>query len=140
MAATTRSPNGQTPYTSGPESVVISTSAKALYHFVRGRIVKSPVKYHADSFPRMELGHTPLFFYKPSGYSFEREFRMLLTPGEHESVRGDDLGRHVPIRVKKIVRPVVTHPKASKEFKTKADHRLAHFLRCIKREDSALLP
>jgi len=81
-----------------------------------------------------------LFFYKPSGYSFEREFRMLLTPGEYESVRGGKLGRHVPIRVKKIVRHAVTHPKASKEFKTKVDHLLAHFLRCIKREGPALLP
>jgi hypothetical protein len=127
-------------YTSGPESVVISTSAKALYLFVDGQIVKSPVKYHGDSFPRTEFDHTTLFFYKPALYRFEHEFRMLLTPGEHESIRGDEVGRRVPIRLKKIVRRVITHPKASEEFKVKVDHLLEQFLRRIKREDSALLP
>jgi hypothetical protein len=127
-------------YTSGPESVVIITSAKALYRFVAGQIVKSPVKYHGDSFPRTEFDHTTLFFYKPALYRFEREFRMLLMPGEHESIRGDELGRHVPIRSKKIIRRVITHPKASKEFKMKVDHLLDQFLRCRRREDSTLLP
>jgi hypothetical protein len=127
-------------YTSGPESVLISTSAKALYLFVDGQIVKSPVKYHDDDFPRTEFDHTTLFFYKPSWYGFEREFRMMLTPGEHESIPMEQIGRHVPIRLKKIVRRLITHPRASEEFKTKVDGLLTRFLPCIKRENSTLLP
>ncbi len=127
-------------YTSATESVLISISAKALYQFVDERIVKSPVKYHRNNSPRTAFDHIALFFYKPAPYSFEREFRLLLTPGEHESVRGDELGRHAPIRLIKIVRRVITHPKATKEFKRKVDHLLEQFLPGIKREDSALLP
>lgn len=126
-------------YTGGPESVAICTSAKALYKFVDGQIEKSPVKYHGDSFPRTGFDHISLFFYKPARYSFENEFRMLLTPGEHESIPGNEIGRRVPIRLNKIVRRVVTHPKASKEFKAKVDNLLKQFLPCVKREDSALL-
>lgn len=127
-------------YTSGPESVLISTSAKTLYLFIDGQIVRSPVKYHDDDFPRTEFGHTTLFFYKPSRYSFEREFRMLLTPGERESIPMEQVGRHVSIRLGKIVRRVITHPKASDEFKVKVDHLLTKFLPCIRRENSALFP
>jgi hypothetical protein len=67
-------------YTSGADSVAINTSAKALYTFVPKWITKSPVKYHSDTFPRTALDHTTLFFYKPTGYRFEREFRMQLLP------------------------------------------------------------
>jgi hypothetical protein len=130
-------------YTSGPESVVIATSAKALYRFVPGRIVKSPVKYHRDDFPRTEFGPTALFFYKPLRYSFEHEFRMLLTAGDNESVSWDDpadFGRHVPITLKKIVHRVITHPRASNEFKAKVDELMRKHLKHREREDSALLP
>jgi len=127
-------------YTSGSESVAISTSAKALYTFIPTQIVKSPVKYHADDFPRTEFSHTAIFFYKPKSYSFEREFRMLLTPGEQESISLDEVGRRVPMNLKKIVRRVVTHPKASKEFKLKVDAVMKQYLKHLRREDSTLLP
>jgi len=130
-------------YTSGPESVAIATSAKALYRFVRANIVKSPVKYHDDDFPRTEFSHTALFFYKPRRYSFEREFRMLLTPDEHESISYDDpadFRRYVPIALKKIIHRVITHPRASDGFKTRVDCQLDHYLKCVNREDSSLLP
>lgn len=127
-------------YTSCPDSIVVTTSAKALYRFVRGKIVKSPVKYHNDAFPRTEFGHTTLFFYKPSGYRFEQEFRMLLTPGEDEAVRQDELGRQVTVSVKKIIHRVITHPKASIELKMKVDKLMGQYLKRIRREDSRLLP
>jgi len=126
-------------YTSGPDSVVISTSAKALDKFVPENIVKSPVKYHSDDFPRTEFGHTALFFYKPRCYSLEREFRMLLTPELHESIPWDQVGRHVPINLKKIVHRVITHPRASVECKTKVDSLMRQVLTHLLREDSTLL-
>jgi hypothetical protein len=127
-------------YTSSSESVVISTSVKALDQFVKGPIEKSPVKYHADNSPRTEFDHTALFFYKPDRYRFEREFRMLLTPGGHEPIPGDKIGWHVPIRLKKIIHRVIVHPKASKEFKTKIDHLMMYHIPGIKFENSTLLP
>jgi hypothetical protein len=127
-------------YTSGPDSIVATTSAKALYRFVRGKIVKSPVKYHSDAFPRTEFGHTTLFYYKPDCYRFEREFRMLLTTGEDEGVRLNEFGRHVPVSLKKIVHRVITHPKSSNELKIKDDEMLKENLKHIQRENSVLLP
>ncbi len=129
-------------YTSGPESVVITSSAKALDRFLKGNIVKSPLKYHDDDFARTEFDHTALFFYKPRRYIFEQEFRMLRKPDKHESFSYDDpadFGRHVPIVVKKIVHRVITHPMASEAFKTKIDACLRQYLKGVRREDSNLL-
>jgi hypothetical protein len=126
-------------YVSGPESVAICTSAKALYTFVPGEMIKSPVKYHADDFPRTEFDHLSIFFYKPTGYSFEREFRMLLAPGRQESIGADEIGRHVPIRLKKIVHRVITHPQASEAFKEKVESIMSQALKHILREDSHVI-
>jgi hypothetical protein len=126
-------------YTSGPNSVVIASSVKALHRFVGGSIMKSPVKYHDDDFPRTEFDHTTLFFYKPRRYSFEREFRMLLTPGENESISDDEVGRHIPIVTKRIIHRVVTHPLACDEFKATVDGLLQKYLNCVRRENSRLL-
>jgi hypothetical protein len=127
-------------YTSGPESVVITTSAGALYKLVPDSIIKSPVKYHGDDFPRTAFDHTSLFFYKPYCYSFEREFRLLLTTEGEGGVHISELGRYVPINCKKIVHRVITHPKASMDFKAKVDGLMRMYLTPIRRENSALLP
>ncbi len=130
-------------YTTEQDIVVITSSGKALRQFVQGQVVKSPVKYHDDDFPRTRFGHTTLFFYKPRRYSFEREFRMLLTLGEHESIRHDnpaDFGRHVRIPLKRIIHRVITHPRASAECKTRVDGLLHHHLKGISRKNSSLLP
>lgn len=124
-------------YTSTPDSVVISTSAKALSAFVPGSIVKSLVKYHTDDFARTEFDHLTLFFYKPRFYSFERELRMLLTS---DAIGLDEIGRHLPVNLKKIVHRVITHPRASPEFKTKVDLVMKGPLKHLHREDSTLLP
>ena len=138
--ATQESRNMWNAYTPGPDSVVIVSSAYALDRFVQGRIVKSPVWYHDDDFPRTEFDHTTLFFYKPLRYSFEREFRMLLSSGEDESINYSDFGRHVPVSLKRIIHRVITHPRASGEFKAKVDGCLTRYLRSVSREDSNLLP
>ncbi len=127
-------------YTSGSDSVAVTTSAKALYTFVPEQIMKSSVKYHADDFPRTEFSHTAIFFYKPKGYSFEREFRLMVVPGEQESISLDEVGRRVAVKLKKIVHRVITHPAASAEFKSKVDLVLRHSLKHLRRENSSLLP
>jgi hypothetical protein len=98
------------------------------------------VLYHADDFPRTEFSHTAIFFYKPKGYGFEREFRLMVVPCEQESISLDEVGRHVAVRLKKIVHRVITHPAASAEFKSKVDLVLRQSLKHLRREDSSLLP
>ncbi len=83
------------------------------------------------------------FFYKPRRYSFEREFRMLLTPGENEIISCDDpadFGRHVPVRLKKVIGRVITHRRASDGFKVKVEGLLHTYMKSVSREDSTLLP
>ena len=125
-------------YTSSADSVVIVSSVNSLYRFVPGSIEKFPVKYHSDDSPRTAFDHTALFFYKPQCYSFEREFRMLLAPGENGPIGSDEAGRHIPISLKKIVLRVITHPKASMQFKAKIDSIMNLSLKRIKRENSTL--
>jgi hypothetical protein len=130
-------------YTSGPESVVVVTSAKALYQFTpQDIIVKSAVRYHSMDFARTEFTHTALFFYKPSEYRFENEFRLVRPMLDNESVSFDDpvdFGRAVPVSQSKIVRRVISHPLAEPSFKKEVDSVLRSFLKHISRDDSSLL-
>jgi hypothetical protein len=130
-------------YTKGPESVVVTTSAKALYRFMPSDLTKSSVKYHRPTFARSEtFGHNAVSFYKPSSYSFEREFRMLRNLGMDESVEYDnpaDYGRYVPIKLSKIIHRVITHPRANNATKLEVDALLAKHLKALKRENSSLL-
>ena len=130
-----------TAYTSGAESVAVTTSAKALSRFLPSkRFVQSPVKYHSETFRRTEFGHTSLYFYKPAAYQFEREFRLLLAPREDESVAESEIGRHVPVNLKKLVHRVILHPKATSEFTEKVREVCKKHLGHLRIELSALLP
>ncbi|HEY1770228.1 MAG TPA: hypothetical protein VGG02_08230 [Chthoniobacterales bacterium] len=125
-------------YTKTPNSVVIATSAKALRRFVPEEIMKYGVKYASLDFPRTEFTHTSLFFYKPASCRIEREYRMLRVPREDESIASEDLCRHIPIKLRKIVRRVVTHPGATRETKQRVTDLLRDYLPSRRREDSAL--
>lgn len=129
-------------YTSGPESVAIATSAKALSRVLSAekRIVQSPVKYHSEAFSRTESAHTSLFFYKPDAYRFEREFRLLLAPPETESVNESEIGRHVRVNPKRLVHRVVVHPRGTGAFKDKVRELCRKHLGSIRLESSTLLP
>lgn len=127
---------------SGAESVVITSSANALLRFLPKEIMKSPLKYHDHDFPRTKFSHNALFFYKPSEYGFEREFRLLRGLQPNESVSFDDpkdRGRYASITLRKIIHRVITHPKATRDFKLRVDGMLQKFLKHIKREDSSLV-
>lgn len=129
-------------YTSTTQSIVITSSAKALNRFIPEEIEKSPVKYHNEDFPRTEFNYNTIYFYKPLKYSFENEFRLLRSIGKNESVSFDDpkdFKRYVPISLKAIVHRVITHPNASKDFKLKVDELIGKYLKSIKRENSHLL-
>jgi len=129
-------------YTHSSDSVVITTSRKALRRFLPRGIMQSAVKYDSLDRPRTEFSHNSIYFYKPCGYSFEREFRLLRSPRPDEvfySENKEDRSRKVPILQKKIVHRVITHPCASPETKSKVDDLLRTFLPKIRREDSILL-
>jgi hypothetical protein len=125
-------------YAKTPNSVVIVTSAKALRLFVPEKIMKYGVKYAPLDFPRTEFTHTSLFFYKPSRYGIEHEYRMLRVPEEDESINLADVCRRIPIKASKIVHRVITHPHATRETKQRVDQLLRDYLACRRREDSAL--
>lgn len=130
-------------YTKGcSESVAITTSGKALECFVPGQILRSTVMYHDLSFPRTEFDHSSLFFYKPSGYAFEREYRMLRQPGKDETFYNEnpeDEFRRIPIRLNKVIHRVIAHPNATPAFKRMVAGMLKQKLPDRKLEHSALL-
>jgi len=128
-------------YTSSSESVVIVTSAKALRRFLPDELMKFAVRYTPLDFPRTEFSHNALFYYKPSGYSFECEYRLLRSPQEDEvfySDKPEDEFRRIAIRAKKIIHRVITHPNAIQDTKSKVEEMLRAHLPSRRREDSAL--
>jgi hypothetical protein len=128
-------------YTDSPASVVITSSVKALRRFVPDSIMKYAVKYAPLDIPRTEFSHTSLFFYKPSRYGVEREYRLLRPPSADESFEFEnpaDFFRRIPVKPKKIIHRVITHPDATKEPKVYIEQILRRYLPCRKREDSAL--
>jgi hypothetical protein len=103
--------------------------------------MKYAVKYAALDFPRTEFTHNALFYYKPSGYGIEREYRLLRSPDEDEVFYPDnpqDWFRRVPIKTKKIVHRVITHPYATPATKLRVEELLRRFLPSRRRDDSAL--
>jgi hypothetical protein len=128
-------------YTRSPESVVITTSAKALKQFLPREIMKFAVRYAPLDFPRTEFSHNSLFFYKPSEYHIEQEFRLLRSPEKDEVFdfsAPKDAFRKIPIRTRKIVHRVITHPQASDRTKTRVDDMLRTWLPGVRRCNSAL--
>jgi len=128
-------------YTSSSESVVVATSAKALRRFLPQELMKYAVKYAPLDFPRTEFSHNALFYYKPSHYRFEREYRILRSPREDEVFdidKSEDEFRRISIRAKKIIHRVITHPNAACETKLKVEELLRRYLPCRRREDSGL--
>lgn len=104
--------------TESPKSVAITTSGKALRRFTSPSLLKSAVKYAPLDRPRTEFDHNSLFFYKPTEYAFEREFRLLRQPAKGETFRLDDSEdeyRRVPIRLRKIVHRIILHPEAEED-------------------------
>lgn len=74
-------------------------------------------------------------------YSFESEYRLLRSPNEDETIYPDnpvDRFRLLPIKLKKIVSRVITHPRASCDTKKKVEQLLRNDLPSRRREDSAL--
>lgn len=105
-------------YTTGPDSVVVTTSMKALQRAVaERRVVVSRVKYISESTPRIEFSHTTPFFYKDKFFSFENELRLLRLLLEDEQVLVEnkkDFVKAVTINLRRLIRCVITHKAMSK--------------------------
>lgn len=128
-------------YTKSTDSVVITTSVRAMRLFLPQNFMKYAVKYAPLDFPRTEFSHNSLFFYKPEEYRFEREFRILRSPGEDEVFYPDtdeDQFRRVAITLKKIVHRVITHPVATFATKERVERLMREYLPARRRENSAL--
>ena len=128
-------------YTASPDSVVITTTVKALRLFLPAKIMQFGVKYTSLDHPRTEFSLNSLFYYKPEDYAFEREFRLLRSPEEHEvfySEKPEDKYRRIPIELKKIVHRVYTHPRATLKTKTEVNKLLFAYLPSLMRQDSAI--
>lgn len=127
-------------YTSTPNSVVVTTSAKAVYQFMPKEVMKSPVRYHQRDYARTEIyGWNSLFFYKPLDYSYENEFRLILNILDIKALSSDKLtstGLHLPVNLRKIIHRVITHPEADKALKQQVDTLLGSKLKRLRRENS----
>jgi hypothetical protein len=103
--------------------------------------MKFAVKYMPSEFPRTEFSHNALFYYKPSSYSIEREYRLLRSPDEDEVFYPDtpqDSFRRVSIEAQKIIHRIITHPYATRQTKFAIDEFLQQYLPSRRRQDSAL--
>lgn len=128
-------------YTTSRDSVVITTSVRAIRRFTPTTLMKYGVKYSPLDNPRTEFSHNSLFYYKPPEYSFEREFRMLRSPDEGEvfySENPDDIYRRVRIELRKIIHRVVLHPECSEETSERVSGLLQKHLPKIKAMPSSL--
>ena len=99
-------------YTTGPESVAITTTFARLIESVPvNELTISRVKYVDDKTPRNEFFHTAPFFYKDKRFSFENELRLVRPVLDGESVMLDDekdFGKLVRVHLRMIDR-IVAH-------------------------------
>jgi len=117
-------------YTEASDSVVVSTTVGALRAHLPATIMQHGVTYKPIEKPRTEFSHNSLFFYKPSDYSFEREYRLLRSPAEDESFipdRDTDMFRRIPIPLSKVIHRVIVHPAASLQTQQKTHSLLRKY-------------
>jgi hypothetical protein len=116
-------------YAKTQESVAVMTTVRTLEKFLPKNILKCAVKYHDDGFARSTVfGYNALAFCKPVSLVWENEFRMVRGLVEGDSVShvdaDKDFGRLVPIKLKRDIDRVITHPLASPDFKNHVDELL----------------
>jgi hypothetical protein len=130
-------------YTTSPESVVVTSSVKALGRAVLDKeLMVSCVKYVDDQTPRIEFSHSTPFFYKDKQYRFENELRLLRPLREGEQVlleNPDDCGRNVPVNLKLLVHRVITHKRMPESVVKSVRSLTETFCRRARLQESALL-
>jgi hypothetical protein len=99
-------------YTTGPESIAISTTFASLIQALPvNELTISRVKYVDDETPRTEFSHTAPFLYKDKRFSFENELRLVrpVLDGEFVMLEDErDFGKLVPVHLGLIDR-IVAH-------------------------------
>lgn len=130
-------------YTTGPNSVVVTTSMKALQCAVaQQQIVISRVKYIFQSTPRIEFSHTTPFFYKDTFFSFENELRLLRPLLEDEQVLVEnegDFAKTVAVNPRRLIHRVITHKAMSRSSIAAIQSLTSEFCRRACVQPSALL-
>jgi hypothetical protein len=138
-------------YTKSSDSVVVSTTVNSLIRHMPSSIMQYGVTYMSTDKPRTEFSHNSLFFYKPTKYSFEKEYRLLRTPEAEETFHSEnpsDTHRRIPIPFLKVIHRIFIHPAASIETQTKVHailrkfhpSRLATISKTKKRANHAVQP
>ena len=104
-------------YTSDPDSVVITSSVKALQRVIPPQeVTMSSVRYVPEDTPRTEFDNSSLFFYKDTSFSYERELRLLrpLRDGEQVFIdRPEDFGRPIQVSLRLLVHRVILNKTIS---------------------------
>jgi hypothetical protein len=117
-------------YTESSDSVVVSTTVASLLRYMPTFIMQHGVTYMSTDNPRTEFSHNSLFFYKPTEYSFEREYRLLHPPRAGETFHSKnpaDTHRRIPIPFLKVIHRIFIHPAASMETQKKVHSILREF-------------
>jgi hypothetical protein len=98
-------------YTTNSDSVVITSSVKALQRVIPQEVMMSSVTYVPEDFPRTEFDLPSIFFYKDVSFNYERELRLLrplLLDGEKVfRDREEDFGRFIPVNLRLFVHRVI---------------------------------
>ena len=128
-------------YTKTTDSVVITTTVKALKVHLPASVIQYGVTYAPLDAPRTEFSHNSLFFYQPIELSFEREYRLLRQPGEDEEFFPDKLEdsyRRILIPLRKVVHRVIVHPEACNDTKRKVHELIREKCQGLHASDSKL--
>jgi hypothetical protein len=129
-------------YAKTPESVVVvSTVRKLITNLAKHRIRPGRVQYAPQTVPRPEWSHDAPFFFKDTRFIGEREFRLVASPPDDQSVDIETmLGLSLPVTPESIIDMVKLHPNSAPAFKTKVKALLASHKTKLAVSKSALTP
>jgi hypothetical protein len=129
-------------YTTTPDSIVITSSVKALQRVIpRGEVTMSAVTYVSEDVPRTEFDHSSIFFYKDDSFCYERELRLLrpLHDGDQVFVdRKEDFARRIPVNLRLLVHRVILNKQISTSARQRASELVRQYCRRAVIQESSL--
>jgi hypothetical protein len=116
-------------FTKSEDSVVLRTTVRKLLQVLSDpipntkkrdlKVVVSKIIYAPQTVPRPEWSNHGPFFYKDTRFMDEREFRLVVHPPENQPIGENDLGQTLSVDPAMLIEQVLTHPRASNEFRNK---------------------